>query len=405
MKISVITPTYNDAQSIEETLCSLKCQTYPSWQWIIVDDGSTDKTKEVVEGLIQKYQIEKQTIFLHQENSDQQNAIIHALKYVEGEYVFLLHSDDLLPSTDFFEKCIGYMQAHQEVDGLLGDLILIDDKSNSYGKQNVPVYRQDPRNIALTLLWLGRNLYADFAFHKASIFKKEIKENYLLWNMPFWITYHSKQPEMLNYAKVDFPILKYRVHQGNYIHHDIGKLNVLSGELRTAIKLLGYYDIPHFKPQYYLYRFYHRFFQNRTYPLKYRQTKSKQVLPIIEFIITKRYPKKEDYPLFLEAILGFYGFQGHRILRLTTMPKNMKLYYGKDGRCFFKKMQEGTLEEFYMMFMIEMKAGFSEILLYDKNDLERLKVILKFMCIEQVKVKCLDIKEDNHAKNHDCIRD
>lgn len=51
MKISVITPTYNDAQSIEETLCSLKCQTYPFWQWIIVDDGSTDKTKEVVEGL------------------------------------------------------------------------------------------------------------------------------------------------------------------------------------------------------------------------------------------------------------------------------------------------------------------------------------------------------------------
>ena len=47
MKISVIMPTYNDCKSIEETLDSLKNQTYKNWELVIVDDGSIDR-KSVV---------------------------------------------------------------------------------------------------------------------------------------------------------------------------------------------------------------------------------------------------------------------------------------------------------------------------------------------------------------------
>jgi len=48
MKISVIMPTYNDSDSIVETLDSLKNQTYNNWELIIIDDGSSDNTKEIV---------------------------------------------------------------------------------------------------------------------------------------------------------------------------------------------------------------------------------------------------------------------------------------------------------------------------------------------------------------------
>ena len=58
-KISVLTPTYNDSESIEETLLSLLNQTYQNWEWIVINDGSTDDTEAHIAGLIRKYGISK----------------------------------------------------------------------------------------------------------------------------------------------------------------------------------------------------------------------------------------------------------------------------------------------------------------------------------------------------------
>ena len=49
MKISIITPTYNDAVSIRETYRSIVGQTYREWEWIVINDGSTDNTREIIE--------------------------------------------------------------------------------------------------------------------------------------------------------------------------------------------------------------------------------------------------------------------------------------------------------------------------------------------------------------------
>ena len=48
MKISIITPTYNDAVSIRETYRSIVGQTYREWEWIVINDGSTDNTREII---------------------------------------------------------------------------------------------------------------------------------------------------------------------------------------------------------------------------------------------------------------------------------------------------------------------------------------------------------------------
>ena len=54
MKISIIMPTYNDKDSIVETFDSVINQTYTNWELIIIDDGSTDNTEEVIKNYIEK---------------------------------------------------------------------------------------------------------------------------------------------------------------------------------------------------------------------------------------------------------------------------------------------------------------------------------------------------------------
>ena len=54
MKFTIIMPTYNDADSIIETLDSVLKQTYQNWELLISDDGSTDNTKELIKNYIKE---------------------------------------------------------------------------------------------------------------------------------------------------------------------------------------------------------------------------------------------------------------------------------------------------------------------------------------------------------------
>lgn len=89
-KISVMTPTYNDAKSLEETLNSLVKQTYQNWEQIIIDDGSTDNTKQIIDEFVKKNKVEDKIKYIYQENKDQLNAILNGLEQATGDYIFVL---------------------------------------------------------------------------------------------------------------------------------------------------------------------------------------------------------------------------------------------------------------------------------------------------------------------------
>ena len=55
--ISVVIPSYNRASLIGQTIESVQAQSYPNWELVIVDDGSTDNTLEVVEGYLEDKRI------------------------------------------------------------------------------------------------------------------------------------------------------------------------------------------------------------------------------------------------------------------------------------------------------------------------------------------------------------
>ncbi|WKS95147.1 glycosyltransferase family 2 protein [Riemerella columbina] len=93
--ITVFTPTYNRAHLLSRVFDSLKKQTHHHFEWIIVDDGSEDDTKEVVQNFI-KENTPFKIHYYHQKNQGKHIAINHAITKANGEYLLVCDSDDYL---------------------------------------------------------------------------------------------------------------------------------------------------------------------------------------------------------------------------------------------------------------------------------------------------------------------
>ena len=105
MKFTIIMPTYNDSESIIEALDSVVMQTYKNWELLISDDGSTDDTREIIQQYLKKKK-EKRIKYYYHNNQDQLNAILNIFPYITGDYIYILHSDDLLADKYVLEKAL-----------------------------------------------------------------------------------------------------------------------------------------------------------------------------------------------------------------------------------------------------------------------------------------------------------
>jgi glycosyltransferase involved in cell wall biosynthesis len=96
MTVSVIVPTYNYARYLPEALESVRAQTYPDWECIVVDDGSTDETASVLRAAATK---DGRIRYVSQDNQGPSAARNRGIAQSTGEYIQFLDADDLLPST------------------------------------------------------------------------------------------------------------------------------------------------------------------------------------------------------------------------------------------------------------------------------------------------------------------
>ena len=89
---TVFTPTYNRRHTLHRVYDSLKAQTYRDFEWLIVDDGSTDKTRELVEQWQQENLV--QIRYIYQENSHKHIAFNRGVREAKGELFLSFDSDD-----------------------------------------------------------------------------------------------------------------------------------------------------------------------------------------------------------------------------------------------------------------------------------------------------------------------
>jgi glycosyltransferase involved in cell wall biosynthesis len=117
-------PAYNAELFIGQAIESALAQSYPNWELLIVDDGSTDQTSRI----LTEFTDERIKVF-HQSNGGEAVARNTALQHVTGEYLAFLDADDLyLPG--HLEAAVDYLRSHPEYDGVYSDGFYIDENGS-----------------------------------------------------------------------------------------------------------------------------------------------------------------------------------------------------------------------------------------------------------------------------------
>lgn len=124
MKLSIFTPTFNRAYIIEKLYRSLQLQSQFEFEWIVIDDGSTDNTEELFKRWI-KDENSFPITYLKQQNGGKHRAINRAVNLSKGELFFIVDSDDyLMPSAVerliHWESTIAQKQGFCGISGLRG---------------------------------------------------------------------------------------------------------------------------------------------------------------------------------------------------------------------------------------------------------------------------------------------
>ena len=117
--VSVIIPTYNYARYIHLAIASVLHQSYPNIEIIVVDDGSTDNTQEVLEGY------GKQVHLVRQENLGASAARNRGIAEASGEYIAFLDADDAYRMHNIEAK-VHYLETHPEHDWCYSDWAWVD---------------------------------------------------------------------------------------------------------------------------------------------------------------------------------------------------------------------------------------------------------------------------------------
>jgi glycosyltransferase involved in cell wall biosynthesis len=126
--VSIVTPSYNQAAYLEETILSVLGQTYPRIEYILVDGASQDGSLEI----IRRYE-GKLAHWISEKDKGQTDAINKGFALARGEFLAWLNSDDtLLP--DAVEEAVAYLLEHPGVGLVYGDANYIDEKSRVIGK-------------------------------------------------------------------------------------------------------------------------------------------------------------------------------------------------------------------------------------------------------------------------------
>ncbi len=140
--VSIILPTYNRARFLPAAFEAIRGQTFTDWELIVVDDGSTDDTSDVVASLTRGWV--QPVRYIHQENQGAYSARNAGVDLARGRYVAFYDSDDLW-LTHYLLESIQILDAHEDIDWVYTATKVVDLESGSVLMENCFYESGSPR--------------------------------------------------------------------------------------------------------------------------------------------------------------------------------------------------------------------------------------------------------------------
>ena len=240
-KVSVIVPAYNSEKYIEQALDSVQRQTYSNWECIIVDDGSTDNTAEIVKGFCMR---DSRFKYYLQQNNGPAAARNTAVRYSSGEYLLPVDSDDLIAQT-YMEKAIERFTSYPETTLVYG---LIEKFEGETGLYELQDYSYEKLLLDGNMI-MATSMYRRSDFDKVGGYRLNLKGGLEDWD--FWIALLT--PESVVY-KIPEVMLYYRIRENSRTTH----VNEKAFELRTIIYWNNAQKYERYLPNMSFYRYYGR---------------------------------------------------------------------------------------------------------------------------------------------------
>jgi len=133
-KVSVVMPVYNGARFLQESIESILDQTFKDFEFLIVNDGSTDQSEEI----IRKYAHIDDRIHLitNPENLGIAEATNTGIAHALGEYIALMDQDDI-SMPERLEKQVVFLDTHPEISVVGANSIRLDENGEQYYRQDV----------------------------------------------------------------------------------------------------------------------------------------------------------------------------------------------------------------------------------------------------------------------------
>ncbi len=208
--VSIMMPAYNAENYIQESINSILTQTYENWELIIVNDGSTDQTEQI----ITKINDPRIKIFT-QKNQGEAVARNHALSKMSGEWVAFLDSDDLF-EPDFLQQTIPFLMQNRTFDAVYTDGRYID--SNGKLLEPLSAHRRGPfTGDIFEQVVRASDVFGPPTCTVLSL--EKIRKHKLIFDGrivigPDW-DFLTRFSEIGNFGYIDFYGVRYRVHQTN----------------------------------------------------------------------------------------------------------------------------------------------------------------------------------------------
>lgn len=226
-KISIITPSFNQGQYIEETILSVIDQNYPNYELIIVDGGSKDSTVDV----IKKYE-KHITYWISEPDKGQTDAILKGLSKCAGELFNWINSDDRLAPGSLHAIAEAYIKNNKP--SLVAGNVEIFYES---GEKKILPHINFRNDLAITL-GMGE-MRQPGMFYKTEVIK-EIQMNPALHysmdiDLYFRFNFMAKKPST---AYIDKTLAEFRVHENSKTNQEITKTTD-SRFFRERIEIFG----------------------------------------------------------------------------------------------------------------------------------------------------------------------